>query len=288
MSDEIVQNRYDFILLFDVKDGNPNGDPDGGNLPRIDPETGQGLVTDVCIKRKVRNYIDYLNPGTKDNKGYEIYVKEGPTLKEKIISTTDPIVDKREDKKKLKPEETSNLRKQEMIRTYYDIRTFGAVMSFKDSANAGQVRGPIQLTFGRSIDPIFPHEHTLTTVVAADKAQSMGRKSTVPYGLYRMYGFVTPHFAEQTGFTEEDLELFWQALRGMFDLDHSAARGLMSLRKLILFKHDSKLGNVSAQALFERVQVECKDKSVPARDFTDYSVKIDRSPIEHVELIELV
>ena len=284
---QIVQNRYDFILLFDVKDGNPNGDPDSDNLPRVDSETGEGLVTDVCIKRKVRNYIDYLHI-TDRPQSYEIYVKDGPILKDKISAMTSDEIEKLKKDAKKNDKKIIDLKREAMLREFYDIRAFGAVMSFKE-ANAGQVRGPIQLTFGRSIDPIFPHEHTIVPVVAANKDQTMGRKATVPYGLYKMYGFVTPHFAEDTGFTEDDLKLFWEALQNMFDLDHSAARGLMSLQKLIIFKHESPLGNASAHKLFERVTVARREGLAgPARDFSDYTVQIDRDGLQGVEVIELV
>ena len=284
---QIVQNRYDFILLFDVKDGNPNGDPDSDNMPRVDSETGEGLVTDVCIKRKVRNYIDYLHI-TDRPQSYEIYVKEGPILKDKISAMTSDEIEKLKKDAKKNEKKIIDLKREAMLREFYDIRAFGAVMSFKE-ANAGQVRGPIQLTFGRSIDPIFPHEHTIVPVVAAKKDQTMGRKATVPYGLYKMYGFVTPHFAEDTGFTEDDLKLFWKALQNMFDLDHSAARGLMSLQKLIIFKHDSPLGNASAHKLFDRVTVARREGLTgPARDFSDYTVQIDRNGLQGVEIVELV
>ena len=276
-STNVVKNRYDFILLFDVTDGNPNGDPDSGNLPRIDPETGEGLVTDVCIKRKVRNYVQVAS----DN---EIFVKENAILNQAINSAVEEATGSTS---KTKNKEGRDQARSLMCKRFYDIRTFGAVLSTGN--NAGQVRGPIQLTFGRSIDPIFPHEHTLVPVVAADKDQTMGRKATVPYGLYRMYGFVTPHFAEDTGFTEEDLELFWEALQNMFDIDHSAARGLMSLCKLIVFKHQSGLGNVPAHKLFELVQVRKKEGVTIPRKFADYEISInkDAMPVS-VQLEELV
>ena len=286
---QIVQNRYDFILLFDVKDGNPNGDPDGGSLPRVDPETGEGLVTDVCIKRKVRNYVQMAT-----DQG--IFVRENSILNDSINEAVQEVTGK-----DAKTTTTNRGRvRSHMCQKYYDIRAFGAVLSTGN--NAGQVRGPIQLTFGRSIDPIFPHEHTITRMAATDykeqkanenaessgENRTMGRKATVPYGLYKMYGFVTPHFAEDTGFTEDDLQLFWEALERMFDLDHSAARGLMSLQKLILFKHDSLLGNEPAHKLFERVSVARRDPATPARTFSDYDVKIDRDGLDGVKIIELV
>ena len=290
---QIVQNRYDFILLFDVKDGNPNGDPDGDNLPRVDSETGEGLVTDVCIKRKVRNYIQMAT-----DQG--IFVRENSILNDSINAAVKEATGK--------DAKTKNAADRDKARTlmcqkYYDIRAFGAVLSTGN--NAGQVRGPIQLTFARSIDPIFPHEHTITRMAATDANEqkkneeaddkggnrTMGRKATVPYGLYKMYGFVTPHFAEDTGFTEDDLKLFWKALQKMFDLDHSAARGLMSLQKLIVFKHDSPLGNASAHKLFDRVTVARREGLAgPARDFSDYTVQINRDGLQGVKVddIELV
>ncbi len=287
----MIQNRYDFILLFDVKDGNPNGDPDGGNLPRVDPETGEGLVTDVCIKRKVRNYIQMAT-----DQG--IFVRENSVLNDSINAAVEEATGK---DAKTKNATDRDKARALMCKEYYDIRAFGAVLSTGN--NAGQVRGPIQLTFARSIDPIFPHEHTITRMAATDASEqkkneeaddkggnrTMGRKATVPYGLYKMYGFVTPHFAEDTGFTEDDLSLFWEALQNMFDLDHSAARGLMSLQKLIVFKHDSPLGNAPAHKLFERVSVTRREEITgPARDFSDYTVQIDRDGLQGVEVIELV
>lgn len=287
----MIQNRYDFILLFDVKDGNPNGDPDGGNLPRVDPETGEGLVTDVCIKRKVRNYIQMAT-----DQG--IFVRENSVLNDSINAAVEEATGK---DAKTKNATDRDKARALMCKEYYDIRAFGAVLSTGN--NAGQVRGPIQLTFARSIDPIFPHEHTITRMAATDASEqkkneeaddkggnrTMGRKATVPYGLYKMYGFVTPHFAEDTGFTEDDLSLFWEALQNMFDLDHSAARGLMSLQKLIVFKHDSPLGNAPAHKLFERVSVTRREEITgPACDFSDYTVQIDRDGLQGVEVIELV
>ena len=287
----VVKNRYDFILLFDVTDGNPNGDPDSGNLPRIDPETGEGLVTDVCIKRKVRNYVQIAS----DN---DIFVKENEILNQEINRA---VLDATGSNAKTKNKKDRDSARSLMCRRFYDIRTFGAVLSTGN--NAGQVRGPIQFTFGRSIDPIFPHEHTITRMAVADEKElnaneeaddnggnrTMGRKATVPYGLYRMHGFVTPHFAEDTGFTEDDLNLFWEALRNMFDIDHSAARGLMALQKLIVFKHESELGNAPAHKLFERIQVQKKEGVAVPRKFVDYEVSIDRDNLpENIELIEMV
>ncbi len=269
---EIIKNRYDFVLFFDVQDGNPNGDPDAGNLPRMDAETGYGLVTDVCLKRKVRNFVHLVKEAKRP---FDIFIKEKAVLNNLI----DEAHEVDEVKKQEKPAGKVESARQWMCANYYDIRTFGAVMS--TGKNAGQVRGPVQLTFSRSVDPIIATEHSITrmavtTEADAEKQQgdnrTMGRKYTVPYALYRAQGFISPHLASQTGFSEDDLELFWQALRDMFDHDHSAARGLMGTRKLIVFKHDSALGNASAQQLFEMViNPSRKDSDKPARTFSDYT-----------------
>ena len=284
----VIQNRYDFVYLFDVKDGNPNGDPDAGNLPRVDPETGNGLVTDVCLKRKVRNYVQLTKGNTEGN---GIFIKEKAILNNIIesaytslgINLNEPPVDKKDGKeRKTKGEaQGSEVEKgrEQMCSDYYDVRTFGAVMS--TGPNAGQVRGPVQLTFARSIDQVVPLEYSITRMAVATVAESekqrgdnrtMGRKFTVPYGLYRAHGFISPSFAEQTGFSEDDLNLLWDALKNMFDQDRSAARGEMSKRKLIVFKHDSKLGNAHSHNLFEMVKVTAN--KLPARDFSDYDVTI--------------
>jgi len=259
-----IQNRYDFVLLFDVKDGNPNGDPDAGNLPRIDPETGHGLVTDVCLKRKVRNYVQ-LDKGAA--KGYDIFVKEKAILNNLI----DEAHEQETVKSREKGEKTEAAR-QFMCGKYYDVRTFGAVMS--TGKNAGQVRGPVQLTFARSVDQIVPLEHSITRMAVATEAEAekqqgdnrtMGRKFTVPYALYRCHGFVSAPLAAQTGFSEEDLELFWQALVNMFEHDRSAARGQMAARKLIIFKHEGRMGNAPAHQLFDMVKVA--PANGPVREF---------------------
>ena len=296
-----VKNRYDFVLIFDVQDGNPNGDPDAGNLPRVDAETGCGMVTDVCLKRKVRNYV-MLNP---DISGRDIFVKEKAILNRLIdaayqslgIDLEKPPVDekKRNNKGVGQGKEIDQARTQ-MCKTYYDIRTFGAVMS--TGANAGQVRGPVQVTFGRSVDPVVSLEHSITRMAVATEAEAekqggdnrtMGRKNTVPYGLYVAHGFVSAHLAAQTGFSEDDLELLWKALSEMFEHDRSAARGLMATQKLIVFKHDSALGNAPAHKLFERVKITRKDDSKPARAFSDYDVTIDKAEMpEGVELMEML
>ncbi len=360
-----LKNRYDFVLVFDVQDGNPNGDPDAGNLPRIDPETGRGLVTDVCLKRKVRNYVQLAK---KFNSPYDIYIKEKAvlgdahfaTFKKLKISTGEeskksvPVelaetienlslpegltvefeeegkdgvlivaadADKKainawikeekpqkeisalikaalKDAKARKPtaEETEKGREQ-MCKDFYDIRTFGAVLSLKSAPNCGQVRGPVQMTFGRSVEPVVTLEHSITRMAVATQAEAekqsgdnrtMGRKNTIPYGVYVAHGFVSANLANQTGFSEEDLQLFWKSLSEMFEHDRSAARGLMSTRKLIVFKHDSELGNAPAHQLFERVKIERKleSKENPARAFADYEVKIDRSNLPSGVTIE--
>ena len=266
-----LKNRYDFMLVFDVKDGNPNGDPDAGNLPRVDSETGEGLVTDVCLKRKVRNYVQ-LTKGTEA--GYDIFVKEKAVLNSLVEDAYAELGIDANVKKPAKGEEIDKGRAL-MCKKFYDIRTFGAVMS--TGANAGQVRGPVQLTFARSIDPIVTLEHSITRMAVTkvediDKERTMGRKNTVPYGLYVAYGFVSPALAAQTGFSEEDLEILWTALVNMFDQDHSAARGMMATQKLIIFKHDSALGNAPSHKLFDLVKIVKKEDVVVPRKFTDYEV----------------
>lgn len=360
-----ITNRYDFALVFDVQDGNPNGDPDAGNLPRVDPETGHGIVTDVCLKRKVRNYVQIVR---QCRPPYDIYVKEkavlgrahfdafkklgietGEEARKKIppelaeiisqiklpegLSILDgggdepgllvvaPDADKKaikewlkeekpdkkvdafikEAMKEAKPksptaEETEKGRGQ-MCADFYDIRTFGAVMSLKSAPNCGQVRGPVQLTFGRSVDPVVTLEHSITRMAVATEAEAekqqgdnrtMGRKHTIPYGLYVTHGFVSPFLAKQTGFSQEDLDLFWEALCNMFEHDRSAARGLMSTQRLIVFKHESALGNAPAHALFKRVRLSRKEPSRPTRGFEDYRLEIDRENLpREVKIIEL-
>lgn len=290
---EPIKNRYDFVFFFDVKDGNPNGDPDAGNLPRIDPETGMGLVTDVCLKRKIRNYVQLTK--TKDDgsveDGYHIFVKEREILNQKIREAyselgidleASPANKKDGDKRKKKGEaQGSEVDKGRlyMCKKYYDVRTFGAVMS--TGPNAGQVRGPAQMTFGRSVDGIISLEHAITVCAARTEEKSIeeqigiqGRKYTIPYGLYRTHGFISPHLAAQTGFNSDDLDLFWKSLREMFDHDRSAARGLMTARRLIIFKHGTPLGTKPANELFERVTCK-RTTSGPARDFADYEVLLD-------------
>lgn len=277
-----LKNRIDFIYIFDVQDGNPNGDPDAGNLPRVDAETGMGLVTDVCLKRKVRNYVQVAKAGIEGNdiliKSKEISGEEVFINKE-IRNAYKELGIELKVKDKAKPEQVESGRKR-MCEKFYDVRTFGAVLS--TGANAGQVRGAIQMTFARSYDPIVSMEHALTVCAARDEEKSyesqvgiQGRKATVPYGLYVCHGFISANLANQTGFTEEDLALFWDALKNMFDIDRSAARGLMSAQKLIVFKHDSMLGNAPANKLFDLVKVQKKCDGAP-RKFEDYEVTIDR------------
>jgi CRISPR-associated protein Csd2 len=291
-----VSERYDFVLLFDVQDGNPNGDPDAGNLPRVDPETGQGLVTDVCLKRKIRNYVAFEKTGVP---GFDIFIKEKAILNQTMEAEYKNIgIDldaapkkksdgsKRKEKGRAQGSEVDNGRAA-MCARYFDVRTFGAVMS--TGPNAGQVRGPVQLTFSRSIDPIVTLEHSITRMAVATEEEAenqggdnrtMGRKNTVPYGLYRAHGFVSPAFASQTQFSQADLDVFWQALQSMFEIDRSAARGLMTTRALAVFKHESALGNARAADLFERVTVRRASEGAP-RAFADYKVDVrsDRLPV---------
>ena len=286
---ELIKNRYDFALLFDVTDGNPNGDPDAGNLPRVDAETGMGLVTDVCLKRKVRNFIQIIKGSEKP---YDIFIKENAILNHLI----DESHEQEEVKSKEKTGDKTDAARKWMCSKYFDIRTFGAVLS--TGKNAGQVRGPVQFTFGRSIDPVVALEHSITRMAVATEAEAekqggdnrtMGRKFTVPYGLYFSKGFISPHLAAQTGFNEDDLSLFWEALINMFDQDHSAARGMMSTRKLIVFKHATALGNAASYKLFDAINIERKDMSKPARTFDDYTVTIDKTSIPlGVEVIEKI
>ena len=281
---EPIKNRYDFVILFDVENGNPNGDPDAGNMPRVDPETGFGLVTDVCLKRKIRNYVEAAK---EDAEGYRIYIKDGVPLNRSDKEALDYLgVDKDlKAAKKDDPALDGKLR-DFMCRNFYDIRTFGAVMTtfVKGALNCGQVRGPVQLGFARSIDPILPQEITITRVAvtteadAENKGTEMGRKYIVPYGLYRAEGFVSANLARKvTGFSQEDLELLWQAILNMFENDHSAARGKMAVRELIVFRHESELGNAPAYKLFDTVRVTRKEGVVAPRQYSDYTISVDES-----------
>ena len=300
-----LTNRYDFALLFDVKDGNPNGDPDAGNLPRMDAETGHGLVTDVSLKRKARNFVAMSKdqeqrdpqPGEKR---FEIYVREKAILNlqnqraysalkldaQPAEAATDEVAEKKspKDKKRKGGGDDVNKARDWMCQNFFDVRTFGAVMS--TGVNCGQVRGPVQLTFARSIDPIIAQEHSITRMAVATEAEAekqegdnrtMGRKHTVPYGLYMAHGFVSSFLAKQTGFSSDDLNLFWQALAQMFEHDRSAARGEMSTRGLYVFKHDSELGNAPAHALFERITPKLKDGVSVPRLFSDYEVAVNEA-----------
>lgn len=278
---EAIRNRYDFVILFDVENGNPNGDPDAGNMPRIDPETGFGLVTDVCLKRKIRNYVELVK---EDEKGFKIYIKDNVPLNRSDATALEYLnVTDAKAAKKTDPELDLKIRNF-MCENFYDIRTFGAVMTtfVKASLNCGQVRGPVQLGFAHSVDPIVPQEVTITRVAitteadAENKGTEMGRKYIVPYGLYRAEGFISANLARKvTGFSEEDLALLWKAIINMFENDHSAARGKMAVRELIVFRHDSELGEAPAHKLFDLVAVRRRDESAPARSYGDYEVRID-------------
>ena len=311
-----ISNRYDFALVFEVVNGNPNGDPDAGNLPRLDPETNRGLVTDVSLKRKIRNYVD-LARGGQD--GFHIYVQEGAILNDKhreaykALRHDDPKVDK---DPRLNPKDDAEAKKLTafMCKNFFDVRTFGAVMS--TGVNAGQVKGPVQMSFARSVEPILPLEISITRMAATNEAEkkqkaegddssdrtdnrTMGRKHIVPYGLYVAHGFISAKFAERTGFSQDDLDLLFEALETMFEHDRSAARGEMATRKLIVFRHENALGNAPAHALFERVRIgrnvngefheidSLLDNLPPARAFSDYLVEIDREGLpQGVEIIE--
>ena len=280
-----IKNRYEFVILFDVENGNPNGDPDAGNMPRIDPETGHGIVTDVCLKRKIRNYVETVK---EDAPGYRIYIKDNVPLNISDRSAFQALkIDEKKISKKDDPDIDRKIRDY-MCSQYYDIRTFGAVMTtfVKAALNCGQVRGPVQIGFARSIDPIVPQEVTITRVAIATeedaqkKNTEMGRKHIVPYALYRAEGFVSANLARRfTHFSEEDLALLWDAIINMFENDRSAARGKMAVRELIVFRHDSELGNAPAYRLFDTVTVERKDKSAPARNYSDYRVTVDETSL---------
>ena len=286
---EPIKNRYEFVILFDVENGNPNGDPDAGNMPRVDPETGLGLVTDVCLKRKIRNYVETAKEGAT---GYRIYIKGGVPLNRsdaeayKELGVTEKDV---KEKKKVDSALDEKIRDW-MCANFYDIRTFGAVMTtfFKAALNCGQVRGPVQLGFARSVEPVKPQEVTITRVAitteadAEKKVTEMGRKYIIPYGLYRCEGYVSANLARKTtGFSQDDLELLWQAILNMFEHDRSAARGKMAVRELIVFQHNCELGCAPAWKLFESVKVERidKDDPAPARSYGDYRVMVDESAL---------
>lgn len=289
-----IKNRYEFVVLFDVENGNPNGDPDAGNMPRIDPESGLGLVTDVCLKRKIRNYVEMVK---EDQSGYKIYIREDVPLNRSDREACENFgITEKEDKKVT--EALKKLKKSDadadvkirdfMCENFYDIRTFGAVMTtfVKASLNCGQVRGPVQLGFARSIDPVISQEVTITRVAitteedAENKSTEMGRKSIVPYGLYRVEGYISANLARKvTGFSEEDLELLWEAIINMFEHDHSAARGKMAVRELIVFKHSKELGDCPAYKLFDAVEVKRKEGVEYPRSYQDYVVTVHENQI---------
>lgn len=294
---DVIKNRYEFVVLFDVENGNPNGDPDAGNMPRIDPESGYGLVTDVCLKRKIRNYVEIAKEAQE---GYKIYIKENIPLNRSDNLAYEYLgIDekKAKDLKKNDPEADKKIR-DFMCKNFFDIRTFGAVMTtfVKASLNCGQVRGPVQLGFARSVDPIVSQEVTITRVAittekdAGNKSTEMGRKNIVPYGLYRVEGYISANLARKvTGFSEDDLELLWDAIINMFEHDHSAARGKMSVRELIVFKHSKELGDCPAYKLFDAVEVKRKEEVTYPRKYQDYELMIHEEQIpETVELIRKI
>lgn len=292
---EAIKNRYEFIILFDVENGNPNGDPDSGNMPRVDPETNQGIVTDVCLKKKIRRYVETVK---EDVPGYAIYIRDDAPLNSKDNKAFETVgVNPKDPKKAAKEDPDFEIKLRDfMCKNYFDIRTFGAVMTGFVSAklNCGQVCGPVQLGFARSIDPIIQQDITITrTAQATEKdfsekgSHTMGEKFIVPYALYRAHGYISANLARKTtGFSDEDLELLWNAIINMFEYDHSAARGNMAVRKLIIFKHDSELGSAPAHKLFDLVTVKRADEEKPARSFNDYIVNIDKSRLpEHISVI---
>ena len=301
---EVIKNRYEFVVMFDVENGNPNGDPDAGNMPRIDPESGLGLVTDVCLKRKIRNYVETVK---EEGDGYKIYIKEDVPLNRSYKLACEAVGVTASDEKKV-TEALKKLKKNDpdvdlklrdyMCKNFYDIRTFGAVMTtfVKAALNCGQVRGPVQIGFARSIDPIISQEVTITRVAittekdAENKSTEMGRKSIVPYGLYRAEGFVSANLARKvTGFTEEDLDLLWEAIINMFENDHSAARGKMAVRELIVFKHSKELGDCPAYKLFDAVEVRRNPDVEYPRKYQDYTVQIHQENIpETVEVKRMI
>lgn len=283
-----IENRYEFVYLFDVKNGNPNGDPDAGNMPRLDPESSKGLVSDVCLKRKIRNFIELTEENTP---GYEIYVKEKSVLNMQNKRAYEALEIKPEKKKLPKDQQQAHDITAWMCKNFFDVRSFGAVMTTE--VNSGQVRGPVQFAFAQSIDPIVPLEISITRMAVTnekdlEKERTMGRKHIVPYALYRGHGYISAKLAEKTGFSEEDLKKFWQALEHMFEHDHSAARGEMSARRLIVFKHRDALGNLPAHKLFAAVKVDriSGEKNTPATDFSDYRINVDKEGLDGVEVYE--
>jgi CRISPR-associated protein Csd2 len=288
----IIQNRHEFVYLFDVTNGNPNGDPDAGNMPRLDPESSNGLVTDVCLKRKIRNFIELTEENTP---GYDIYVKDKSVLNVQNQKAYKALGIKPEKKKLPKDEAKAREITAWMCANFFDVRTFGAVMTTE--INSGQVRGPVQFAFAKSIDPIIPLEVSITRMAVTnekdlEKERTMGRKSIVPYGLYRVHGFISAKLAEKTGFSNDDLEKLWQALRMMFEHDHSAARGEMVARKLITFKHKDALGNMPSHKLFDRVVIKriIGETGTPARSYDDYKITVDSSELAQtgITVIEIL
>lgn len=285
-----IQNRYEFVLFFDVTNGNPNGDPDAGNMPRLDPESSKGLVTDVCLKRKIRNFVEVAY---ENEPGYEIYVKEKSVLNLQNKRAYDALGIESEAKKLPKDEAKARDITAWMCKNFFDIRSFGAVMTTE--VNSGQVRGPVQFAFAQSIDPVIPIEVSITRMAVTnekdlEKERTMGRKYIVPYALYRVHGFISAKLAEKTGFSDEDLEKLWQALQLMFEHDRSAARGEMAARKLIVFKHDSVLGNLPAHKLFDAVHVTRVngEKDTPATAYSDYEIAINKENLKGVTIEELL
>lgn len=284
-----IKNRYEFVMLFDVENGNPNGDPDAGNMPRVDPETSLGIVTDVCIKRKIRNYVELLKA---EEKGFNILIKTDRSLNSKFTDAyTELELDKKQKGKKIDDVKKA----QEYIcKNYFDVRTFGAVMSTGDD-QCGTVRGPVQINFARSIDPVFSQDITITRQAKTTEdrqstgGSEMGKKSIIPYALYRAEGYISAMLAQKvTGFSEEDLTLLWNAIINMFEHDRSAARGKMCLRKLIVFKHENALGNAPAHILFDKINIKLKDGKAVPRAYSDYDISIDDSKIDGVELINMI
>ena len=284
---ETIKSRYEFVIILDVENGNPNGDPDAGNMPRVDPETGYGIITDVCLKRKIRNVVEAMK---EDMQGYKIYIKEGIPLNRSDRSAFEYLgVDEKDIKEAKKKDADLDLKVRNfMCENFYDVRTFGAVMTTftKNNLNCGQVRGPVQLSFAKSVEPVVPQELTITRTAitteedAANKKTEMGRKYIIPYGLYRAEGYVSANLAKKvTGFSEEDLELLWKAILNMFEVDHSAARGKMAVRKLVIFKHSSEFGDAPAYKLFDAVKINRKNGDGPARCYADYEIKVDESVI---------
>lgn len=291
---EAIKNRYEFVILFEVENGNPNGDPDAGNMPRIDAETGYGIVTDVCLKRKIRNYVEAVKG---DSEGYKIYIKDGVPLNNSDKWAYKSLGIKEEEAQKSKSEKDLQIR-DFMCRNFFDIRTFGAVMTtfVKAKLNCGQVRGPVQIGFARSIDPIVQQEVAITRVAITTeedfmkKDNEMGRKYIIPYALYRAEGYVSANLAKNvTGFSEDDLQLLWEAIINMFEHDHSAARGKMNVRELIVFKHESEFGNTQAYKLFDTITVNRIDETRPARKYSDYKVDVDIDKIpKEVQYIRMI